>query len=74
MLGCMFPSSHARQRYDIVLLYVSRALNYIDCLLIKFKFGSGTSKLTLHIRIRGGVLGQHSSLSNCQVAADMLLI
>lgn len=72
MLSCMFPSSHAHQRCDIVL-YVSRALNYIDCLLITLKFGSGTSKVTLHIRIRGGALGQHSRLSNCQIAANMLL-
>lgn len=69
MLSCMFLM-HIR---DIVL-YVARALNYIDCRLITLKFGSGTSKVTLHIRIREGALEQHSSLSNCQIAANMLLI
>lgn len=60
---------------DVIFVsFVSRALNYIDCVLIKLKFGSGTSALTLYVRIRGGTSGQHSSLSKCQVAADKLLI
>lgn len=64
MLGCMLPSSHAHQKCDFVL-YVSRALNYIDCLFVKLKFGSGTSKLTLYVRIRGGALGQRRWQLTC---------